>query len=52
LADDSGRVLTIHAALAAWDAGRPEDAREELQNAVHLAQQIKYSAKLMGFRGP
>jgi hypothetical protein len=29
--------------LAAWDAGRPDDTREKLQEAVNLAQQMNYS---------
>ena len=36
-------VEPLAAALAAWDAGRPDEAREKLQNAVDLAQQMKYS---------
>ncbi len=32
----------LHAALAAWDAGRPDEAREKLQSAVDLAQQMNF----------
>jgi DNA-binding SARP family transcriptional activator/tetratricopeptide (TPR) repeat protein len=33
----------LAAAWAAWDAGQPDDARQKLQSAVDLAQQMNFS---------
>jgi tetratricopeptide (TPR) repeat protein len=33
----------LHAALASWEAGRADDARQNLQNAVDSAQMMKFS---------